>query len=268
MSARRFTNIAFLTKGDSRQSMDLILATVLKWRHSSIPPNLEGAKIQISTLDTARSSFTTLLLQPPRMTTHQHHPACDRIVTYLGCSKQADQLILLAWQLKAKYNKMWILKGIQQHLNCGKHYRNKSASCDIKKNVISINCCWRVCGDILGISWGYIRDMLEIYWGYLGPLVHWSIGPLVQWSIGPLVNWSIVPLVYGPLVLWSVGPLDYWFIGSLVECQMLNAKKVNLLSERTSGVPPVIFRSNSIEVLNVYSQIYAWNLGSSVLQWW
>ena len=38
-----------------------------------------------------------------------------------------------------------------------------------------------------------------------GPLVHWSIGPLVHWSIGPNVN------------------------------------KVKLLSERTSGVPPVIF---------------------------
>ena len=32
-----------------------------------------------------------------------------------------------------------------------------------------------------------------------------------------------------------------WSIGPLVECQMLNVIKVKLLSERTSGVPPVIF---------------------------
>ena len=38
-----------------------------------------------------------------------------------------------------------------------------------------------------------------------------------------------------------VGTLDYWSIGPLVECQMLNVNKVKLLSERTSGVPPVIF---------------------------
>ena len=38
-----------------------------------------------------------------------------------------------------------------------------------------------------------------------------------------------------------LGPLDYWFIGPLVECQMLNVNKVNILTERTSGVPPVIF---------------------------
>ena len=55
-------------------------------------------------------------------------------------------------------------------------------------------------------------------------------------SIGPLVHWSI-----GPLVHWSIGPLEYWSIGPLVECQMLSVNKVNLLSERTSGVPPVTF---------------------------
>ena len=53
--------------------------------------------------------------------------------------------------------------------------------------------------------------------------------------MGPLVHLSI-----GPLVRWSIGPLDYWSIGPLVECQMLNVNKVKLLSERTSGVPPVI----------------------------
>ena len=51
-----------------------------------------------------------------------------------------------------------------------------------------------------------------------GPLVPLSIGPLVDWSIGPLVHWSIVRLVH-----CSIGPL------------------VKLLSERTSGVPPIIF---------------------------
>ena len=32
-----------------------------------------------------------------------------------------------------------------------------------------------------------------------------------------------------------------WFIGPLVACQLLNVNKIKLLSERTSGVPPVIF---------------------------
>ena len=69
-----------------------------------------------------------------------------------------------------------------------------------------------------------------------GPWVRRSSSPLDHWSISPLVHWSI-----GPFVHWSVGPLDYWFIGPLVECQMLNVNKVNILTERTSGVPPVIF---------------------------
>ena len=34
---------------------------------------------------------------------------------------------------------------------------------------------------------------------------------------------------------------DHWSISPLVECQMLNVNKVKLLSERISGVPPVIF---------------------------
>ena len=68
----------------------------------------------------------------------------------------------------------------------------------------------------MGICFGYLRDILGISWG---PLFHWS------------------------MVHWSIGPLDYWSIGSLVECQMLNVNKVKLLSERTSGVPPVIFTS-------------------------
>ena len=59
-------------------------------------------------------------------------------------------------------------------------------------------------------------------------LVHWNIGPLVHWSIDRMVHWSI-----GPSVRWSIGPL--------VECWMFNVIKVKLLSERTSGVPPVIF---------------------------
>ena len=69
----------------------------------------------------------------------------------------------------------------------------------------------------MGISWGYIGDILGISCGYIGDilgisLAHLSLGPLVHWSIGPLV-----------------------------ECRMLNVIKVTLLSERTSGVPPVIF---------------------------
>ena len=59
------------------------------------------------------------------------------------------------------------------------------------------------------------------------PLDHWTIGPLDHWSIGRLVHWTI-----GPLVHWSI---------ALVWCQMSKVNKVKLLSERTSGVPPVIF---------------------------
>ena len=93
------------------------------------------------------------------------------------------------------------------------------------------------------------------------PLVHWSIGPLVHWTIGPLVHWSQGPLVHwsiGPLDHWYIGPLDHWFIGSLVhwsigplvECWMLNVIKVKLLSKRTSGVPPVIFKFPLSAILN------------------
>ena len=68
----------------------------------------------------------------------------------------------------------------------------------------------------------------------IGPLVHWSIGPLVHWSlttIGLLVHGTI-----GPLVNHSISPLVHWSIGP-------NVNKDKLLSERTSGVPPVIFTS-------------------------
>merc|ERR1712055_744351 len=82
---------------------------------------------------------------------------------------------------------------------------------------------------LLGISLGYLGDILGISWGYLGDIFGpFSVGPLEHWSIGSLVHWSI-----GPLVCWSIGPL--------VKCQMLNVIKVKLLSERTSGVSPVIF---------------------------
>ena len=61
-------------------------------------------------------------------------------------------------------------------------------------------------GDTFGISLRYLWDIFRFFWGYLG---------------------------------------DYWSICPLVECQMLNVNKVQLLSERTSGVPPVIFLSSS-----------------------
>ena len=75
----------------------------------------------------------------------------------------------------------------------------------------------------------------------MGPLVHWSIGPLVLWSISPLVHWSICPLVR-----WSIGPL--------VECRMLNVIKVKLLSERTSGVPPVILYLYIRPLFQIFTQ--------------
>ena len=76
---------------------------------------------------------------------------------------------------------------------------------------------------------------LLVHWS-IGPLVHWSTGPLVHWSIGPLVHWTI-----GPLDHLTIGPFDHWSIGPLIECQMSKVNNVKFLSERISGVPPVIF---------------------------
>ena len=79
--------------------------------------------------------------------------------------------------------------------------------------------------DIFGISLGYLWDIFVISLGYLGDILgissrssRSSIGPLVHWSIGPLVHWLNV------------------------KYQMPIVNKVNLLSERTSGVPPVILK--------------------------
>ena len=88
--------------------------------------------------------------------------------------------------------------------------------------------------DVISVTLSCLNSIKEF-------LVHWSIDPLVHWSIGPVVHDPLVHLSIGPLVRWSIGPLDYWSIGPLVECQMLNVNKVKLLSERTSGVPPIIF---------------------------
>ena len=80
------------------------------------------------------------------------------------------------------------------------------------------------------ISWGNLGDNFGISLGYLGDIfkvINWAIVPLDHWFIGPLVYWSI-----DPLVPWSIGPL--------VECQMSKVNVVKLLSERTSGVPPII----------------------------
>ena len=81
----------------------------------------------------------------------------------------------------------------------------------------------RYLGDNFGISLGYLGDIFKVI-----KVINWAIVPLDHWFIGPLVQWSI-----GPLVPWSIGPL--------VECQMSTVNMVKLLSERTSGVPPVIF---------------------------
>ena len=57
------------------------------------------------------------------------------------------------------------------------------------------------------------------------------------------------------LVHWSVCPLVYWSIGPLVECQISKVNKVRILSERTSGVPPVIFILLSIQSLSFVSNV-------------
>ena len=56
------------------------------------------------------------------------------------------------------------------------------------------------------------------------------------------LNW---PLSMG-LNQLCIRPLDHWSIGPWVECQMLKVNKVNLLSERTSGVPLVIFLGKNL----------------------
>ena len=63
------------------------------------------------------------------------------------------------------------------------------------------------------------------------PLVHWSTGQLVHWSIGPWVECKI---------------LNVKCQMSSVINEMSNVNKVKLLSERTSGVPPVIFIDTEI----------------------
>ena len=100
--------------------------------------------------------------------------------------------------------------------------------------------------------------------GTIGSFVHWSIGPLVHWSIGPLVtydHWTIGPWDHwsiGPLVNHSISPLVHWSIGPLVHYWSIcpNVNKVKLLSERTSGVPPVIFNVNNGDQFSINLKIY------------
>ena len=87
---------------------------------------------------------------------------------------------------------------------------------------------------ILATSWGYLGDILR-YLGHILKIFEY-LGDILG-TIDPFIHPSI-----NPLLLWSIGPLDYWSIGPLSECQMLNVNKVKFLSERTSGVPPVIFK--------------------------
>ena len=66
------------------------------------------------------------------------------------------------------------------------------------------------------------------------PMIQCSNVQMFQCPYDPL--FQCVYLFIGSqefLVYWSIGPLVYWSIGP----------KVTLLSERTSGVPPVIFTS-------------------------
>ena len=132
-------------------------------------------------------------------------------------------------------------------------------------NAIEVECPlvhWGYLWDIFGISLGYLWDIFGISWEYLGNILGISreylgnvfgISRLISWgnlwdnfgiSLGYLgdifkvINWAIVPLDH-----WFIGPLVPWSIGSLVECQMCKVNIFKLFSERTSGVPPFIFRS-------------------------
>ena len=55
------------------------------------------------------------------------------------------------------------------------------------------------------------------------------------------------------LVRWSVGRLVHWSIG---RTRMSNVSKVKLLSERTSGVSPVIFPFALVVILESTSKGY------------
>ena len=66
----------------------------------------------------------------------------------------------------------------------------------------------------------------------------WSIGPLVHWSIGLLVQLLNVKCQMS-YVIYQMSNNKYKM--SKIKCQMPKVNKVKLLSERTSGAPPVIF---------------------------
>ena len=80
--------------------------------------------------------------------------------------------------------------------------------------------------------------------------MHWSIGPL-GWLRGILgIFWGISLGCLGEILGISWGyhwdifkVINHWFIiGSLVHCSIGSlVNMVNFSSERTSGVPPIIF---------------------------
>ena len=72
------------------------------------------------------------------------------------------------------------------------------------------------------------------------PLVNCTMGQLVHWTIGPLDHWSVGLLVYWLNVKCKISNVICQM--SNVKNEMSNVNKVKLLSKRTSGVPPVIFK--------------------------
>ena len=95
---------------------------------------------------------------------------------------------------------------------------------------------WENLGDILAITVGYIWDIFGISLGYLGDI--FKVIKVINWAIGPLVHWSSSPVVH-----CSIGPMS-------------NVNKVKLLSERTSGVPLVIFPMVVKQIISLISDLF------------
>ena len=90
-------------------------------------------------------------------------------------------------------------------------------------------------------------------------LVHWSVGPLVCCFIGPLVHWLNVKCHMSYVICHKSNVKckmqNVKCQKSDVKCQMPEVNKVKLLSERTSGAPPVIFYSKSCSCSSCFLMI-------------
>merc|ERR1719239_1825846 len=98
---------------------------------------------------------------------------------------------------------------------------------------------WRYFGDILRIFWGYFGDILRIFWGYFWDIFEISLGYL--WDIFGIYLghlWDIIGISLG--YLWDIFGISLVYIWDIFGMSSGYLWDI-FLSERTSGVPPVIF---------------------------